>query len=753
MLRYGRLLILVVCGVLPFGIGRAQQTPVPNQGGNAAGKNVAIIRLDAAPVIDGDISDAVWAGATVIDDLHQINPVEYASPTQRTEIRLAYDDDALYVSAKLWYADAATEITARVLRQGEGLGSEDRLAVILDPYLDRRSGYRFEVNANGVRWDALYQNTTSVESNWEGIWLGAAQRDADGWTAEMAIPFKTLSFNPNNDAWGINFERTIQRNDETLAWVSRNRQLNPGVAGTATGFHDLKQGVGLDLVPSISMAQRRTYGASAVQSSDVEPSLDVFYKITPSLNGALTLNTDFSATDVDDRQVNLTRFSLFFPEKRDFFLQDADIFEFGRIGGGNGGGRGGGGGGGRNNANQNGRPFFSRTLGLSSSGEPVDIEYGGKLSGRAGRWNIGALAIHQAEQPTVEAKDIFVGRLSANVLDESAVGVIVTEGDPQANLDSTLAGADFRYRNSRLAGGRVVEGETWYQETETEGLIGDNRAFGVGISTPNNTGWRGGFSGRQVERNFAPAVGFVNETGIRDYEADVGYRYRPRDRYLRSVFPSIETSRVERLDTGLLDRQDVGLRVMFEARTQDRAAVNITNNEENIPADFTIYTESNGARTVVIPAGNYRWRSFFAGARTADRRKVSAFFSVTAGEFYDGDRTNISTELNWRPSEHFRLGTTYSTNDVSLPDGDFVVRIGTLRVQYIFSSTLSWTNLIQYDNVSETMGFNSRLHWIPQAGREGFIVLNHSLEDIDKNDVFHSTGADIAVKFNYTWRF
>jgi Carbohydrate family 9 binding domain-like/Domain of unknown function (DUF5916) len=748
-LQYRGLLIGIVCGA-DLASANAQPT-ADGRGSEAGGKSFSIARAVSAPVIDGRLDDSVWSTATLIDDLHQLSPVEYAAASERTEIRVAYDDDALYIGAKLWYGDPS-DVTAQVLRQGEGLGNEDRITVILDPYLDRRNGYRFEINANGVHWDALYQNTTSVESNWEGIWLGAAERSADGWTAEMAIPFKTLSFNPNNDSWGINFERAIQRKDETLAWVSRNRQVNPGVAGTVTGLEGINQGLGLDIVPSMAVTQRRTYGPTDASSNDLEPSLDLFYKITPSLNGALTLNTDFSATEVDDRQVNLTRFSLFFPEKRDFFLQDADIFEFGRIGE-NSGGFGGGGGG--DSSAQNGRPFFSRNLGLSSLGEPVDIDYGGKLSGRVGRWNVGALSIHQAAQADVDESDVFVGRVAANVLDESAVGVIVTDGDPQSNLDSTLAGADFRYRNSRLAGGRVLEGETWYQETTTQGIEGDNRAFGFGINSPNNTGLRGSLSARQIEQNFDPAVGFVNETGIRNYTLNMGYRYRFRDRILRSVFGGLEASRVERLADGEVDRQNVGFRLNIEGSSQERGVFSITAHKENIPTDFVIYEEPGTPeqRQVVIPQGDYQWTGFFIGTRTADHRKISGFFGTNFGEFYDGNRFQVNTDFNWRPSEHFRLSLSYSVNQVSLPDGDFAVRIGSLRAQYAFSSTLSWVNLIQYDNVSEVLGFNSRLHWIPQAGREGYIVFNHSLADPDKKGSFHSTEADFTVKFNYTFRF
>ncbi len=718
-------------------------------------KSAAIVRVDSEPEIDGVLDDEIWSRATLIEDLHQLNPVEYAEPSQPTEIRLAYDENALYVSARLYDSDPEG-ITAQVLRQGEGLSDEDRFAIILDPYLDRRSGYRFQLNANGVRWDALYQDTSDIESNWEGIWQGASTRDDGGWTAEMAIPFKTLSFNPANDTWGVNFERTIQRNDESLGWVSRNRQLNPGVAGTISGFEGLEQGRGLDIVPSLSVVEHNHFDGGGRSGLDWEPSLDVFYKITPLLNAALTINTDFSSTEVDDRQVNLTRFGLFFPEKRDFFLQDADIFEFGRIGGGGGGGFGGGGGGGGfgGGFGQNGRPFFSRTIGLSRTGQPVDIDYGGKLSGRAGRFNLGALAVRQAEFGDVGETDLFVGRASANVLAESTVGFIVTDGDPHSNLNSSTVGADFRYRNTRLPGGRVLEGEAWYQQSDTQGIGGtDNASYGFGISSPNSTGLRGSFSTRYIEENFDPAMGFVNETGIRGYSGEVGYRHRFRDRYLRQFGGSVRAFRVERLDTGALDREDVSAGIEMSNNTADRLFSRVNLNREIIPFDFPIYRPSDGSAPVILPAGDYTWTSAFVGLRTGEHRPVAFFTGVGTGEYYDGENTQIRANATWRPSPAFSFNLGYQVNDVSLPGGDFIVRLSSMTVQYVFSSTLSWVNLIQYDNFSETIGFNSRLHWIPEAGREGFIVLNHAVADRDKNDSFHSTGADVAVKFNYTWRF
>ena len=211
------------------------------------------------------------------------------------------------------------QITDRVLRQGQALDGDDVFAVILDPYLDRRNGYRFEVNPNGVRWEGLFQNISGIEGNWQGIWEARSERVENGWTTEIRIPFQSLSFTPGSSTWGINFNRIRRNDNENIAWMSRNREINPSTAGTATGLDGLRQGVGLDVVPSMTLRRNRTFGVGSFEEDHYEPQLDVFYKLTPQLNASLTLNTDFSATEVDDRQVNLTRFNLFFPEKRDFF--------------------------------------------------------------------------------------------------------------------------------------------------------------------------------------------------------------------------------------------------------------------------------------------------------------------------------------------------------------------------------------------------------------------------------------------------
>ena len=710
-------------------------------------KSVRIVRTDAAPVIDGVLDEEIWSLAAPIDDFHQINPNEYDEPTQRTVVVLLYDDTHLYVGARLLDSQPG-EITAQILRQGERIDDDDYFGVILDPFLDRRNGYLFQLNPNGVRAEAIYRNTTQTNFDWVGIWRAQATIHGDGWTAEMAIPFKTLSFNPDSDSWGINFTRGVARTNETSGWMSRTRQQNPSIAGTVVGLDGLEQGLGLDVVPSLSSRESRFF-VPAGSDSATEPSLDVFYKFTPALTGVLTLNTDFSATEVDDRQVNLTRFSLLFPEKRDFFLQDADIFEFARLAGTGRGPDGGGGGA----AGQNGRPFFSRTIGLSESRQPVDIEAGAKLTGRLGRWNLGVIDIRQAAFEDVEATNLFVGRAVANVLEESNLGVIVTDGDPHSNLDNTVVGADFRYLNTRLPGRRTAEGDAWYQKSSTPGLDGDDTAFGAGFRIQTIDKFNGEVRYSQLGEHFNPALGFANRVGIRQYSGDIGYSHRPRGTFYRALFGGPQFQRSERLTDGSLQSESLGFRSGIFSHAGDRVFASCSRDTEGLIRPFTIRRARDRADNVVISPGLYTFNGCRIDAASADQRKVAVRFAYEAGDFFDGRKVSMQPGIVWRPSSHFALDARFQINDIELPHGAFVSRLTRLRTDVVFSSTLSWVNLVQWDNDTYEFGINSRLHWIPQAGREFYLVLNHNLQDHDEDGTYHSMIADLTAKLNYTIRF
>lgn len=746
-------LLLLFIPILTFAQPSAQENDRP-AGGITGGKSINLRNIPARPDIDGILDEAVWAQAALIEDLHQMAPFEYAEPSQRTEVRVFYTDDALYVGVRL-YEDDPGLITANVLLQGRGLPNDDTFNLMLDPYLDRRSGFLFEINANGVRVEGIYQNVSGVDRNWSGIWQAASNIDEQGWSTEIRIPFQTLSFDESNSSWGINFRRTIRRNNEEIAWISRNRLMNPSIAGTATGLDSLQQGLGLDVVPYLVVRQERVFGPLGREELIVEPQVDLFYKVTPQLNAALTINTDFSATEVDDRQVNLTRFNLFFPEQRDFFIRDADIFQFGRIGVGA-------------NFNEegndalprsalhNGRPFFSRRIGLSPGGEPVDINAGAKLSGRVGAWDVGALVVSQDDDPAsgVDAQTVFVGRAALNIFNESQLGVIATSGDPQSNLGNSLIGADFRYRNSNLSNNKVLESELWYQQTNTDGVSGDDAAYGFGISSPNTNGWRGGYKYKRIENNFDPALGFVNQRGIEDHAVDFGYRYfMASGSYMRSIYGGFDSYRNIDTNTGNLIAETRNIRINANNNVGDTVSASIIKTREVISRDFTIYRASNGQGNVVIPPGDYSFTQGAARISFAGRRRISGNIRVNWGEYFGGNRFQRSVVINWQPGNKYNLQMSYSENEIHLPEGNFTVRQTSFDTLINFTPTLSWSNRIQYDNVSEGVGINSRMRWIPQAGREAFLVLNWGLLDLDKDNSFVSINADLSLKFNTTFRF
>ena len=715
----------------------AAQGEVPG----ASLKRLGAVRTSEPIAIDGRLDEAAWATAAIIEpaDIHQILPVEYSAPTQVTRFLVLYDDDALYLAADM-KDDEPNLMTAKVLRQG-GANSwlDDQFNIFLDPFNDKRSGYRFQVNPHGVRQEGLFRGADQVQWQWNGIWQAGAQQGDDGWVAETRIPFKTISFNPETDTWGLNLNRRVARTNETMGWVSRNRTQSPAISGELTGISGLRQGLGLDIVPSFTAVERRDFSPRA-DDSEAEPSLDVFYKITPSLNAALTLNTDFSATEVDDRQVNLTRFGLFFPERRDFFLQDADIFEFGRIG--------------QRSMDspfarpleENALPFFSRRIGLSATGQPVDLEGGAKLSGRVGRWTIGTLAIRQDEFFSVAPSDLFVGRVAANVLAESAVGLIVTDGDPLSNVDNSVAGVDFRYQNTRLPNGRSLESEAWYQQSSTDGRDGDDAAWGVRVWSPNTVRFKGGVGIKEVEANFNPALGFINRRNIRDYTGELGYTYRPAGRDLRTLYTGANVQHIDNLDGGL-QSEIAQLRVELENQTTDKLTFRLQSEKEGVRDPFEIFDG------IVIAPGDYSFEQFRVGISTGPHRRFVTTASYATGDFYDGELANVATQVEWIPVPRFRALLSYDHNEVKLPQGDFTVRLARAGVDVIMSARLSWVNIVQYDNLTRTTGVNSRVHWIPEAGRELFVVLNHNLEDFDALGGFHSDTADLTIKYRHTLRY
>jgi hypothetical protein len=709
-----------------------------------ANKHFDAPRTEVTPIIDGIVDgDPAWLGAHQIDDFYQVQPNEYLPASEKTEVLVTYDSNNLYVAARLYYRNKE-DLIANILRQGEGTGSDDRLGLILDPFGDGRRGYIFILNRNSVRADSLFVGTSNTQSNWEGIWQGQATDTEYGWSVEMQIPFKTLSFDPNATTWGINFRRDHELTSERMGWYSQNQAMNPGTSGTMTALRDINQGLGLDVEPSISSNKHKN-NVTGESSSTFQPSMDVFYKITPELNTALTINTDFSATEVDDRQVNLTQFSLFFPEKREFFLRDFDIFDFGNIG-----------------ANekstsfsgaerQNGRPFFSRKIGLARSGEPIGLDAGVKISGGVAGLNVGGLAIRQEEFATLNATDMFVGRLTKDVFQESSIGVIYTDGDPRSNANNSLVGADFRYRNTRLGRSRAFTADAWYQQTSGDLELDDEYALGVKLAVPSTIGFGGHLQYQEVAENFNPALGFVTRKGVNLKRAKVFHSTRSVDGVIQQYNPSAEYISWEYLDNGQVQTRISKLQLL-DATNQsgDRIWGYWSRRKASVRG---IDDQPLRNIAITVPTGNYQWTAWALGISTSSHRRIFTSTRAFFGGYYGGTILNARSDVTWRPSQKFSFSLGVQHSDVDLPQGRFITRLNDFTATWVFSSKLSWSNLVQYDNISENLGFNSRLHWIPTAGQDVFLVFNQGWQYQDLDNSFTTTESDLTFKASYAFRF
>jgi hypothetical protein len=681
-------------------------------------------RAEIRPEIDGVLEDEVWGDLPIVDEFFQNTPRYRDPPSERTVVRIAYDDEFLYIGAEMHDSDPSG-IRATQLIQGKSIDADDRFFVTVDTFNSGRNDYFFQVNPNGVRTEALRENNRTFIDEWDTIWYAAAQIQPWGWSAEMAIPFKSISFDPDLDTWSFNFGRWILRKQEFDILASNDRLWWAIDNIDMCCVEGIQQGLGLDVVPSVTLSRKRDFLADE-DDFNFEPSLDAFYRLTPTMTAALTINTDFSTAEVDDRQVALDRFLLFFPEKRDFFLQDAGIFEFGNLG-------------------TNGRPFFSRRIGLGADGAPINLVGGGKVTGRSGRINLGALTVRQKAHGSVDESTLFVGRASANVLSESSVGVIVTSGDPASNESNSLVGTDFIFRKSQGPFGQILQGQAWIQKTDDEGSDSDDLAFGAGIESPGDR-FRVSLNAMEIQENFSPALGFVNRSGIRQYQSLFRYRTRPGEGRWREIDNQIETIFVTDTSGDLLTR-DIRIRPFsFRSHGDDYLIFEWQHPYENVLRPFRLFDR------LLVPAGVYEFNRARVEVSTGTQRPFSFKISVQDGDFFGGTRLEKLVELQWRQSAHLFLGLSFLENEVELPSGNFTSHLASLRADVAFNVRWSWSTLLQYDNNVEEFRFNSRLRYEPEAGQEMLLIFDH-LSAVSPENQLSSVSNDAIMKVAYTLRF
>jgi hypothetical protein len=705
----------------------------PARGQDAAGAlAVLAARAEAPPVLDGRLDDPVWAAAVAVTNFTQVLPNEGDAPSERTEVRFAFDARHLYVGIRCFDREPDRIVARELQRDAFGddarpFPTDDQVTLVLDPFRRGREGFLFGVNPLGAQADGRIENVSRTRPEWDGLWDARATRDEHGWTAELVIPFSTLSFDPRGEAWGVNVERVIRRRDETVRWATplRSRETD-SVAGIAQlrGLAGLEQGRGFEFRPYAAVTYRSE--AEGEHGWEFRPGFDASYLITPALTATVTVNTDFAEADVDARVVNLTRFPVFFPEKREFFLRDAPYFAFGGI-------------------DYNPYPLFTRTIGLSADGKPVDILAGAKLTGRLGGTTIGVLNVQQEAYDDVPSRNLTVARVATEVLGESSAGLLLTHGDPFTAGDNTLLGADFNFLTTRLAGERSLESHAWIMGTDSDRAGGQDYALGANVYWPNLPWDLYTYFG-QVGEDFDPGLGFVERAGIREYIGDYAYRWQLNARWAQRLDFVVAPYFVTDLDN-VIETEDHALpRLRWVGPAGDILAATLRFRREQFEEPFEIWPD------VTIPGGDYRFPSYRAEFEGASSRAVVPLAAFEAGDFYDGHFRAYELGADWRPSRHVLLGASGEMNEIRLPHGSFNTRLASARLNLALNPRVSWNTLVQYDNASDTFGLNTRVRWTLRPGTDFYLVFNQGWA-VDPGTRLRSLNSDATLKGTLTWRF
>lgn len=680
---------------------------------------------DSLITIDGSLDEPTWQQAQVIDIFQQREPDEGAPASERTEVRVLYSRARLYVGVICFDSQPEAIVTSRYDRDAD-LTADDRVTLLFDTFLDLRNAFVFQVNAAGARFDQIITDEGQDQNpDWNGIWYARTRRSAQGWTAEIAIPFQTLSFVAGQTEWGFNVQRIIKRRTEEVVWSGYRQNLDffrVSEAGRLRGLENIDPGIGLDISPFITTAVKRN-------ATVLKPGLDAFYNLTPSLTFSLTANTDFAETEIDESQVNLTRFPLFFPEKRQFFLEDAGNFAVNDL------------------TALSGPlviiPFFSRRIGIADDGKQVDLLGGAKLSGRIGRYQIGMLNVQTEKRRPIPDENFSILRVKRDVGEKSSIGFIATRRDPSRGTATGLVGGDFRYSTSRFLGEKNFTFSGFFLKSYIPGTT-KNLAWGNQINLPNDT-WTIFGTYREVQKEFDATMGFVPRKGIRRFGWYLEAAPRPGRWGTRQIACAFDGNYFANPDTSQLLTRNVNFPCEWRLDSGDAFNLRTQETFERLLAPFTV---SDG---IVIPPGGYAFRRQRAIFRSADKRPVAVRLSYEWGDFYSGKRDEWQARLDFRPGPALFLSAEYQQNDVRLPEGNFVIRLIRLRVNLALNPDVSWVNFFQYDTVSEVLGLNSRFRWIVEPGNEVFLVYNHNWQGSDGR--LRPISREGRIKVRYTYRF
>ncbi len=735
-------ILAVVAFALPASDAYAQSLQLAPVAGAMDRPAARAMRVQEGPTLDGDVlHDPIWQQSAAIGGFLQYQPNEGQPVSEQTEVRMMFTKDTLYIGV-ICYDREPDGIIVADSRRDSSLDNTDSFRVIFDTFRDRQNGFVFGTNPAGIEYDAQVTNEgqggggqqgqsagsgSGFNINWDAAWEVRAQTTEIGWMAEFAIPFKTLRYpEGSSQTWGVNFQRNIRRKNEEAYWARIPRQFNlnrVSMAGTIAGiepptFRNFK------LIPYM-LGQLNRVGERPVNGVTLgNIGGDAKYNLTPSLTLDATYNTDFAQVEVDDQQVNLDRFNLFFPEKRPFFLENAGFFSVGNPG--------------------EVDLFFSRRIGLSGSGQSIPLYGGGRVSGKVGLWNVGLLNM-QTEQSAgfgVPSNNFGVVRVSRELPNRTAVGGIVVNRQGVGNL---ARGDDYNRTfaiDGKLGVGRSHTVSGFLAKTQTPGRGGRDHSFNVRtrILYPKydlDLGYQ------EVGDDFNPEVGFLTRGGYRKPDVRAFTRFRPK-KFLR--LQEIRPHANWRGFYGFDGFQETGYAHIdshwqFKDSTEIHTGMNIT--REGVRTPFEIYPG------IIVPPGTYDNTEAQLVFMTNQGAPISLNLQTFIGGFFSGERVTLNPTLRIRPSEAFNLELAYQRNDITLAQGAFITNLLRTRVSYAFNARTFVQSLIQYNDRADLWSVNLRFGWLQAANTGLFVVFNDArgLYDLFPNRP-QRTDRSLIIKFS-----
>lgn len=691
--------------------------------------------------IDGELNEADWKNAEVIDEFVQIEPNAGEPNSEPMEVRILYDDENIYFGFVCYDSDITKLVANELRRDSRGLHDNDNVFVLLDTYNDKRSGFFFRINALGAIQDrAITNNGDTLNGDWDAVVACQSKINETSWTSELSIPFSQLRFKISDPlVWGINVGRELMKSQEETVWASvpvsfgglaKYRTTN---LGTLVGLEGLSPSRNIEFLPYILPGTTLTNDDNAIQETtrEIKFGFDAKYGITPNLTADVTYNTDFAQVEADEEQVNLTRFSLFFPEKRPFFLEGAGLFDFGVP---------------RQSFR---RPppmllFYSRQIGFAD-GRAIPIILGGKASGKVGSYGVGFLNVltdAYSEDPTEEdpidipQTNYSVLRITKDAAAGSRIGLIAVNKDEFGNYNRA-GGVDFEFRPTDRLDVRAM-----WSRTFSPNMSGKNSAWYVG-SQWRNDDFRFSASFTDIEDDFNPEVGYVRQTGIRNARSELRWAPRPQKYGIREMFSGPEVNYVLTQDNEI-ERWRLAYTHWTSFSTDDSIMFFINRNFEQLDEDFEI---RDG---IIIPIDGYQFGAFGVRLSSSDTRPIGATTGFELGSFYNGNLRKIFFDVTLKPSYRISIDGDYQYNKVTLPGGEFEANLFSGRLNYSFSTNLYAKLYAQWNTETSVVSANFLINYIYRPGSDFYFVFNQTY-DTDGTTKAVLRNSTVVAKMTFWW--